>query len=77
MMNEKYILTAVHKEFYVEVAFATDTQSSYYQRYVQGFSKLWSWLFYFQNMLDKVRMYFQAGSWTDKKNNHEGTYWCA
>lgn len=37
MMNEEWILTAVHKEIYVKIAFATDTQSSYYQKYMQGF----------------------------------------
>lgn len=36
-MNEECILTAVHKEIYVEAAFATDTQSSYYQKYMQDF----------------------------------------
>lgn len=36
-MNEECIFTAVHKEIYVEAAFATDTQSSYYQKYMRDF----------------------------------------
>jgi len=36
-VNEECILTVVHKEIYVETAFATDTQTSYYQTYMQGF----------------------------------------
>lgn len=34
-MNEECILTAIHKEIYVKAAFATDTQSSYYHKYMQ------------------------------------------
>lgn len=33
-MKNECLLTAIHIEFYVEVAFATDIQTSYYQKHM-------------------------------------------